>query len=386
MRLLFISTPAFADCNFPLIKSFQEKGIDVTYLLLMAPFSLRSTLINIKKIYPHTGIYPISIYPELNIYEDYMDMSKFLISNRTGGKVYNFSFWKETYFLRKFIKEGKFDIVHCDTYLRGFRRGFYKLVNNFVTTFHDPFPHEGAERWDNTKTREIAINGSKGLVLLNMKQKELFARKYNVEPCRILINRLGVYDNICQFVKHDKPTLKNNILFFGRITPYKGIEYLCEAMKLVRLQVQDATLTIAGGGRFYFDVEPYKKLGYIEVRNHYINMDELAEVLSRCTLSVCPYTNATQSGVIMTSFSLGKPVIATNVGGLKEMVEDGKGGLIVPPKDVQALANAIISLLNDEKRIKIMSQYILNEYYQGQKSWSNIADKYIDYYNKILNE
>lgn len=71
-------------------------------------------------------------------------------------------------------------------------------------------------------------------------------------------------------------------------------------------------------------------------------MKEFVGLLQNCALSVCPYTDATQSGVIMTSYSLCKPVVATNVGGLGEMVEEGKTGTLVPPKNVAALSDAIM--------------------------------------------
>ena len=86
----------------------------------------------------------------------------------------------------------------------------------------------------------------------------------------------------------------------------------------------------------------------------------------------------------MTSYSLGKPVVATNVGGLPEMIEDGKTGLLVPPKDSDALAEAIVHLLKDDKTITEMSEYILNKYEKGERSWSAIADKYINFYNSII--
>ena len=146
----------------------------------------------------------------------------------------------------------------------------------------------------------------------------------------------------------------------------------------------DATLTIAGGGKMYFDFTPYEELDYIELYNHYVPMNELAELLSRCELSVCPYTDATQSGVIMTSFSLRKPVVATNVGGLGEMIDDGKSGLLVPSKDEKALADAIIALLKNRERLTAMSEYIHQEYYEGDRSWNAIADKYIEFYEEII--
>lgn len=384
MKLLYISTPCFADCDFPLIKELQRKGVDVTYLILLPPFQLKSTLFNIKKQIPRTGIFPATEYDELKLYENYMDMHKVLVANRTGKSGYSLSFMKHRYDLYRFIKKGNFNIMHTDVMFSSSFGFIYRMGVKCVQTVHDPFPHSGeTNRRKNSAYRNVMAN-AKYFVLLNNKQKDDFCSTYGISPELVFINRLGVYDNIKNFVKSNQTTIKNNILFFGRISPYKGVEYLCEAMKIVRQAVPDATLTIAGGGRMYFDIEPYKQLEYIEVRNHYVGMEELAALLSRCTLSVCPYTDATQSGVIMTSFSLYKPVVATNVGGLGEMIEDGKSGLLVPPKNPKALAEAIISLLQDETKLSSMTDYIRQAYEQGNRSWNAIADKYIEYYQELM--
>ena len=157
--------------------------------------------------------------------------------------------------------------MHCDTYLRGFRKHFYSLANKFVTTFHDPIPHKGADKWDNIETRRITVNASSGYVLLNRMQLNEFSDIYNIPKERILINSLGPFNVIKMFTKGLRRKRTNNILFFGRITPYKGIEYLCEAMKIVHEFVPDATLTIAGGGSMYFDISPYLEYDYISLRN-----------------------------------------------------------------------------------------------------------------------
>ena len=86
MRILYISTPFFADCDFPLIKSLQAKGVDITYLILLAPYSLRSTLIDIKEQINETAIFPATRYSELKVYDQYMDMSKVYVANRTSSK------------------------------------------------------------------------------------------------------------------------------------------------------------------------------------------------------------------------------------------------------------------------------------------------------------
>lgn len=80
MKILYYSSPSFDDCDFPLVKAWQEAGHDVTYLIVLAPYSLKSTLFDIKEQVQENAIIPAICYPELKVYENYMDMSKVYIS------------------------------------------------------------------------------------------------------------------------------------------------------------------------------------------------------------------------------------------------------------------------------------------------------------------
>lgn len=381
MKILYYSTPFFADCDFPLVKALQEAGHDVTYLIALAPYSLKSTLFDIKEQVPGNTIIPATRYPELKVYENYMDMSKVYIVNRTVMQDSSPQALMMALKVVRFIQKGKFDVIHTDCMLGMWNLMLYKLFGKkMVLTVHDPFPHTGEVTTRKMFNYKVAMHAVRRFVLLNNKQKDKFCETYNVNPKQILINHLGVYDNISTFVKQDNLKKSHNVLFFGRISPYKGIEYLCKAMMKVKEQVPDATLTIAGGGKMYFDITPYQSHDWVKVINRYVGMEELAGLLQNCALSVCPYTDATQSGVIMTSYSLCKPVVATNVGGLGEMVEDGKTGMLVPPKDVDALAEAIIDMLKDDAKRENMEANIRNDYFTGDKSWKVIADKYIEFY------
>ena len=114
----------------------------------------------------------------------------------------------------------------------------------------------------------------------------------------------------------------------------------------------------------------------------FIELNELADLIRGALFTVCPYTDATQSGVVYSSFALNTPVIATNVGGLSEMIDDGKTGIIVPPKDVDVLANAIQSYLDNPVFLQQMSENIAESARLGKGSWNVIAKEYVEIYNK----
>jgi starch synthase len=83
------------------------------------------------------------------------------------------------------------------------------------------------------------------------------------------------------------------------------------------------------------------------VYNEYVPDDKRAELFRQAAVVVLPYIEASQSGVIPIAYTFSKPVVATRVGGLPEMVDHGRTGYLVPPRDEKALADAIVRLLRD---------------------------------------
>ena len=106
-------------------------------------------------------------------------------------------------------------------------------------------------------------------------------------------------------------------------------------------------------------------------------------MIRECEFVVVPYVDATQSGVIMSAYAYCKPCIATNVGGLPEMVNNEHNGLIVEPKDVEGLAAAIIDMHQGVEKLNSFMNAIKLEYYHGKKSWKNIVDEMTSIYRTI---
>lgn len=141
------------------------------------------------------------------------------------------------------------------------------------------------------------------------------------------------------------------ILFFGRIWEYKGLEYFIKAAPLVTAEFPGAKFIIGGRGE---DMQRYRQMMHdpacFEVHNNWISDAERDQMFASCSMVVLPYIEASQSGVIPLAYAHEKPVIATRIGGLPDMVDERKTGLLVPPRDAQALAMAMIELLRDRDR------------------------------------
>lgn len=141
------------------------------------------------------------------------------------------------------------------------------------------------------------------------------------------------------------------LLFFGFIRPYKGVDLLLEAMQI--LKEKDVILTIAGEwwvnrGKSKKFIQQKGLEKKIEVVNKYLSEQEVAAYFLRADVIVLPYRSASGTGVIPLAYHYGRPVIATRVGGLSELVEDRISGFLIPPGDSKILADTIAKLFGQD--------------------------------------
>lgn len=133
----------------------------------------------------------------------------------------------------------------------------------------------------------------------------------------------------------------NVALFFGHVRPFKGLDIALRAWPLLTTNV---TLAVAGEA-WWKGEEEYRALarGLTNVRLdfRYIPDAEIATWFAAADVVLAPYRIEAQSGVALTAFHFARPVIATRVGGLPEIIEEGRNGMLVPPEDPEALARAV---------------------------------------------
>ena len=208
------------------------------------------------------------------------------------------------------------------------------------------------------------------------------------------LNPHPLFDNFGKVLSKSLAAQKLNLpdsflymLFFGFIRSYKGLDLLIEAFADERLRNKNLKLIIAG--EFYEDETPYKELikkhgleNEIYLFDRFINDDEVTMFFSIADLVVQPYKSATQSGVTQIAFHFEKPMLVTNVGGLKEIVPHGKCGYTVNPEPLEITAAILDYFENDRK--PVFTENVKKE--KEKYSWSKMTASVLDIYNKCNND
>jgi D-inositol-3-phosphate glycosyltransferase len=177
------------------------------------------------------------------------------------------------------------------------------------------------------------------------------------------------------------------LLFFGFIRDYKGLDLLIQAFADERLRKFPVKLLVAG--EYYSSPETYlnlikeKKLeGLIELRTDFIPDHEVNLYFSAADMVVQPYKSATQSGVTQIGYHFNKPMLVTNVGGLSEIIADGKIGYVVEP-DISGIANALVDFYVNDRRAEF-EENVIEE--KKKFSWDNMVNTFLSVYNKTTNQ
>ncbi len=219
----------------------------------------------------------------------------------------------------------------------------------------------------------LSQKSSNDLKLLNdkIKSKTLFHPVYSNfgEPAekRAAREKLGLAD-------------KKTILFFGFIRKYKGLDILLRSIALLKNKI-DFQLLVAG--EFYEKkdeylnlIKDYKLDDVVILRDKFIPSDEVKYYFGVADVVVLPYRSATQSGIVQIANNFHKPVIATDVGGLSEIIIDGVNGYIVEPENPQELADAILRFYqnNDEEKFSANVKFAVGKY-----SWGKFVSEFLDF-------
>ena len=220
---------------------------------------------------------------------------------------------------------------------------------------HNIMPHDGGGIFDRSLARFVLRHGDRFIVHSERDLKKLRSLLPGARVRKAFLPSCSVFNTASLSGEEAKGELGlrgRTILFFGFVRPYKGLEVLLQALPEVVERVGAHLLIV---GEFWTDESYYTSLirnlgleGDVTIVNRYVPNEKVGLYFVASDVVVLPYVEATQSAVVPIAYSFHKPVITTDVGGLAEVVKDGVTGLIVPPRDIAALARAMIRYFEED--------------------------------------
>jgi phosphatidylinositol alpha-mannosyltransferase len=306
----------------------------------------------------------------------------------TAGSIarISFSVWHE-WRLKSMLQNEKFDIVHIHEPLMPM---FALTASRFspsttIGTFH-AF-NEGRGRgymlWKKVLNRgAIRLNGR---IAVSEPAKH-FANRYFKGDYTVIPNGLDV-DRFSKPVP--KPSILKddamNLVFVGRVNePRKGLRYALGAYSLLKWQYPKLRLIVVGAG--VPDRESYRIMGERSLDDVIftgpVSEEELPGYYQNADIFLAPNTGKESFGfIIIEAMSASTPIVASNIPGFASVMTDGKEGLMVPPKDEAALAEAIKKLIENpglRAQLGVDGRATVHQY-----RWSHVADSVLNYYDKV---
>ncbi|WKZ29167.1 MAG: glycosyltransferase family 4 protein [Patescibacteria group bacterium] len=177
---------------------------------------------------------------------------------------------------------------------------------------------------------------------------------------------------------------KHRVVTVARLSPEKGLPFLIEAIKIARHSVADAELVIVGGGALEAELKKFTHAQSLQEVVRFLgakpNTEAMTEV-AQSTVFVLPSLGEGLGIVLLEAQALGVPVVGTNVGGIPDVIEHEKSGLLVPPSDPKALAEAIVRILSDAALAARLAETATSRL--AKFDWDRIAEQYKELYEKM---
>ena len=250
-----------------------------------------------------------------------------------------------------------------------------------ISVLDNVIPHE--KRFFDSRANKFFLKYNDGFIVMS---DAVLADLLSIKPdAKYLRVNHPVYNQFGDIMQREAAlkqlkldTSKKYVLFFGFIRDYKGLDLLIDALNHLP---EDHHLIVAGEVYGSFDkyteqIDNSKLKDRVHLFNHYISDDEVTLYFSASDACVLSYKSATQSGITSISHHFNLPIIATDVGGLKETITHGETGLIVKEPKSNLIAESIVDYYAKNYKEKFSANI---EREKAENSWSNFADKLVEF-------
>jgi glycosyltransferase involved in cell wall biosynthesis len=186
--------------------------------------------------------------------------------------------------------------------------------------------------------------------------KQVMVERFSVDPSRIVVIPNAVDTDYFKPAENDAPKA-GSVLFIGRLVAEKDPLNLLEGFRLAAREVPDATFVIMGNGSFKTEVE--QRIAAYSLQNRVALVPAQSDIrpaMRNASVFTLPSASEASPNVVIEAMAMGLPIVGTRVGGIPELIEEGRTGLLVNPGDPRGLADALVSLLSDPDKARSMGQ------------------------------
>lgn len=255
----------------------------------------------------------------------------------------------------------------------------------FVFTTHDPFAMNGLPvSWKRRLTDGHVLREADIIVALSSAEGDFLTHRRGIPPRRVAVIPNGI--NAAVFDRAAEPTADGSLLFVGQLQEFKGLDYLLDALHAVRGRFPQVRLKVvyqtgALLGRYQAQAARLGLEECVEFAGAKTPAD-LARLYSEAAVVVSPSLGECLSTVVLEAMSCGAAVVATDVGGIRDQLDENTG-VIVPPRDTPALSRAICRLLADRQQRSRLGE-AARQKARAQFSVQKMIDRHVRLYEAVL--
>jgi len=302
--------------------------------------------------------------------------------------------------LHLILRRWKPDIVH-DTAGSGVAFGAIALAAvarnvPWIVTEHDPVPHIGMGSSPHSRLARTLIRRCAAHIFVHgpMGKEQLVSQ--GVDSSKVSVIYHGELGSFFSEALNEKSIKREErtILFFGALRPNKGVELLIPIADQIYHQFPDVKFIVAGSpdvsrglrksgwsARLQRILQEMRSRPYFEVHDRFIPDEEVARFFQRASITLLPYLEATQSGVVMVAMPLGSVVIATRVGDLPYVIQDGQTGFLTDTDLHSIIGKLSLALSHPQEAQKIGANASM--WARRECNWEKIACQVVEVYRII---
>jgi Glycosyltransferase len=388
MKIAIIAE-GFPQSSLCLAKHIAELGVHVDYYrftgLTEDGVSFAFDYSRVSKYFLYHKKVKSEEIPELSGYFEGLPFQMHLLHHSKIYKnipfLYNFVYKK---IIKMLLKEGydAYNLVGGER-MKVFH--LHPLLPNIVHSLHEVGLHS-EERYS-TPLVEAIISDKTPVLFFSESTRSRFLKLKGAESCKTSAIPFGKFETIplydCNLkINTGLDLKKRTFMFFGYIRPFKGLDILAQAMRQLKLESDNYNVIVAGSGSDPF-LDFFKNQPNCFVLNKMISNQELNALFKMADVILMPYKSASQTGIAPTAYLFGKPIIATKVGALPDVVIHEKNGLLIEPNNAGALSASMMRLINDSDLLYRLSEGTKSYGKDDAYDWHKIARDTLEFMDSI---